>query len=63
MVDCDYDFGAPAALAAENAKRVSFFLCAESVLAGIEGVGPHSFSGSVLAAVQGAIIAEWGFKK
>ncbi len=63
IVDCDYDFGAPAALAAENAKRVSFFLCAESVLAGIEGVGPHSFSASVLASVQGAIIAEWGFKK
>ena len=63
MVDCDYDFGAPAALAAENAKRVSFFLCAESALAGIEGVGPHSFSGSVLAAVQGAIFAEWGFQK
>lgn len=63
MVDCDYDYGSPAALAAENAKRVSFFLCAESVLAGIEGVGPHSFSGSVLAAVQGAIIAEWGFNK
>ncbi|MGD9538703.1 MAG: ABC transporter substrate-binding protein [Alphaproteobacteria bacterium] len=63
MVDCDYDMGAPAALAAENAGRVSFFLCAESVLAGIEGVGPHSFSGSVLAAVQGAIIAEWGMEK
>jgi branched-chain amino acid transport system substrate-binding protein len=63
MVDCDYDFGAPAALAAENAKKISIFLCAESALAGIDGVGPHSFSGSVLAAVQGAIIAEWGFKK
>ncbi len=63
MVDCDYDFGAPAALAAENAKLISIFLCAESALAGIEGVGPHSFSGSVLAAVQGAIMAEWGFKK
>jgi branched-chain amino acid transport system substrate-binding protein len=62
-VDCDYDYGSPAALAAENAGKVSFFLCAESVLAGIEGVGPHSFSGSVLAAVQGAIIAEWGYEK
>ncbi|MBM3484124.1 MAG: amino acid ABC transporter substrate-binding protein, partial [Alphaproteobacteria bacterium] len=63
MVDCDYDFGAPAALAAQNAGKISIFLCAESALAGIEGVGPFSFSGSVLAAVQGAIIAEWGFKK
>ena len=54
VVSCDYDFGAPAALAAEAAGKVSFFLCAESVKAGIQGVGPHSFSASVLAAVQGA---------
>ena len=61
-VDCDYDFGAPAALAAQNAGKISIFLCAESVLAGIQGVGKYSFSSSVLAAVQGATIAEWGAK-
>ena len=59
-VDCDYDFGAPAALAAQAAGKISIFLCAESVLAGIQGVGAYSFSSSVLAAVQGATIAEWG---
>lgn len=63
VVSCDYDFGAPAALAAEDAGRVSFFLCAESVKAGIQGVGPHSFSASVLAAVQGATMAEWAYKE
>ena len=62
-VDCDYDFGAPAALAAKNAGKIAFFLCAESVLAGIQGVGRNAFSASVLAAVQGASIAEWGWKK
>jgi branched-chain amino acid transport system substrate-binding protein len=62
-VDCDYDFGAPAALAAEREGKISIFLCAESVLAGIQGVGKHSFSSSVLAAVQGAAIAEWGYKE
>src|SRR5690348_13919100 len=30
IVSCDYDFGAPAALAAQAAGKVSFFLCAES---------------------------------
>ncbi len=60
VVDCDYDFGAPAALAAQAADKVTFFLCAESVLAGIQGVGTNAFSGSVLAPVQGATIAEWG---
>ncbi|NRP12729.1 Leucine-specific-binding protein [Aliiroseovarius sp. xm-m-379] len=59
VVSCDYDFGAPAALAAEAAGINSFFLCAEDVKAGIQGVGPNSFSGSVLAAVQGATMAEW----
>lgn len=62
-VDCDYDFGAPAALAAQKAGKISVFLCAESVLAGIQGVGKFSFSASVLAAVQGATTAEWGWKK
>ncbi|ADZ69164.1 ABC transporter substrate-binding protein [Polymorphum gilvum] len=63
VVSCDYDFGAPAALAAESSGRVSFFLCAESIKAGIQGVGPHSFSASVLAAVQGATMAEWAYTK
>ena len=31
--------------------------------AGIQGVGPLSFSGSVLAAVQGATMAEWSHAK
>ena len=63
VVSCDYDFGSPAALAAEAAGKGSFFLCAESVKAGIQGVGPHSFSASVLAAVQGATMAEWAYNK
>jgi branched-chain amino acid transport system substrate-binding protein len=63
IVSCDYDFGAPAALQAQSAGKVSFFLCAESIKAGIPGVGPFSFSASVLAAVQGATIAEWAYKK
>ena len=63
IVSCDYDFGAPAALAAQAAGKVSFFLCAESIKAGIQGVGPNSFSASVLAAVQGATMAEWSYTK
>jgi len=63
VVSCDYDFGSPAALAAESAGLPSFFLCAESIKAGIQGVGPNSFSASVLAAVQGATMAEWAHSK
>ncbi|WP_426434676.1 ABC transporter substrate-binding protein [Bradyrhizobium genosp. P] len=63
IVSCDYDFGAPAALQAQAAGKVSFFLCAESIKAGIQGVGPFSFSASVLAPVQGATMSEWAYKK
>lgn len=63
VASCDYDWGSPAALAAQNAGKVSFFLCAEDAKAGIEGVGPYSFTASIAAPVQGATMAEWGFKK
>ncbi len=63
VVSCDYDFGAPAALAAQAAGKISFFLCAESIKAGIQGVGPFSFSASILAAVQGATMAEWSYEE
>ena len=63
VVSCDYDFGAPAALAAEKAGKVSMFLCAEDAKAGIQGVGKRSFSGSIIAAVQGATMAEWAVQR
>lgn len=63
VVSCDYDYGSPAALAAEAQGMNSFFLCAEDAKAGIQGVGPNSFSSSVLAAVQGATMAEWSHAK
>ena len=63
VVTCDYDFGAPAALSADAEGMISLFLCAEDVKAGIQGVGPYSFSGSVLAPVQGATMAEWSHAK
>jgi branched-chain amino acid transport system substrate-binding protein len=63
VVSCDYDFGAPAALEAQKRGKVSFFLCAEDIKAGLQGVGKFSFSSSVLAAVQGATMAEWSHKK
>lgn len=35
VVSCDYDFGAPAASAAQRAELISMFLCAEDPKAGI----------------------------
>ena len=63
IVSCDYDFGAPAALAAEAAGKVSFFLCAESIKAGIPGVGPHSFSARCSRRCRARPWREWAYKK
>lgn len=59
IVSCDYDWGAPAALAAQAAGKLSYFLCAGDVKAGIEGVGPFSFNAGIAAQVSGATMAEW----
>jgi len=63
VATCDYDYGAPAAGVAQDNDLISFFLCAEDIKAGIEGIGPYSFSASVLAAVQGATMAEWSYNE
>ncbi|SNB71965.1 amino acid/amide ABC transporter substrate-binding protein, HAAT family [Arboricoccus pini] len=60
---CDYDFGAPAALQAQQAKIMSVFLCAGDPKAGVMGVGPFSFTSSNAAQVEGATMAQWGMKK
>jgi len=63
VVSCDYDFGAPAAGAAQRANLMSMFLCAEDAKAGVQGAGPYAFTSSVAAQVQGATAAEWVQKK
>lgn len=63
VVTCDYDFGAPAAGAAQRANLVSMFLCAEDPKAGVQGAGPYAFTSSIAAQVQGATAAEWVQKR
>jgi branched-chain amino acid transport system substrate-binding protein len=60
---CDYDYGAPAALQAQQAGVISVFLCAGDPKAGVMGVGPYSFTSSNAAQVEGATLAEWGAAK
>ncbi|WP_027134134.1 ABC transporter substrate-binding protein [Geminicoccus roseus] len=60
---CDYDYGAPAALQAQQAEVISVFLCAGDPKAGVMGVGPYSFTSSNAAQVEGATLAEWGMEK
>ncbi len=63
VVTCDYDFGGPAAVAANRAKKISWALCAEDPKMGVQGIGPMAFTGSAAAQLQGSSVAEWGAAK
>lgn len=63
IVDCDFDFGAPAANMAQGAGLISFFLCAGDPKAGIEGIGSYAFSGGNAAHVDGAAMAIWSYER
>jgi branched-chain amino acid transport system substrate-binding protein len=61
VVTCDYDYGSPAAIAAQRGGVISMFLCAEDPKAGVQGAGAYAFTASVAAQVQGAAIGEWAY--
>jgi branched-chain amino acid transport system substrate-binding protein len=61
IVDCDFDWGGPGALMAQNAGLISFFLCAEDAKAGPAGIGPHAFTAGNAAHAQGSTVAQWGY--
>jgi branched-chain amino acid transport system substrate-binding protein len=63
VVSCDYDFGAPAALAAQKAKVISMSLCAADPKMGAQGVGQYAFTANSAAQSEGIAIAEYAQKK
>jgi branched-chain amino acid transport system substrate-binding protein len=60
---CDFDFGSPAALAAEKAGKVSFSLCAQSPKWGVQGIGPLSYTQSISTFSEGSVMARFAEKK
>ena len=62
LVSADYDYGAPAALQAQKAGVVSVFMGASDPKAGVLGVGPLSFTANNAGQLEGAIMADWGYK-
>ncbi len=61
FVTADYDYGAPAALQAQKAGKISVFLGASDPKAGILGVGPLSFTTTTAGQLEGATVADWGY--
>ncbi len=63
VISADYDFGAPAGLAAKRAGIVAFSLGAADPKMGVQGVGPLVFTANGAAQVEGINMAEWAYKK
>lgn len=62
VASCDFDFGAPAAIQANDRGIVAISACAGSLKFGPEGIGPLAFTMSAAAATNGAIMAEWAYQ-
>lgn len=60
IVSCDYDFGSPAALAAQSAGLMSVSLCAGSDKFGPRGGLELGFSAGLLASATSGAAAQWG---
>ena len=58
----DFDFGAPGAYVAQQ-KNVIAFSGASDPKFGVQGVGPLAYSTSNASQAQGALLAEWAFKR
>lgn len=59
----DYDFGAPAALAAQNAGLIAISTGAGDPKMGVQGVGPLVFTAHTASQTQGVVMAEYGHDK
>jgi branched-chain amino acid transport system substrate-binding protein len=63
IVPPDYDFGSPAALAAQNAGLVAISTGAGDPKMGVQGVGPLVFTAHTASQTQGIVMAEYAFDK
>lgn len=63
VVSSDYDFGAPAALAARESRTLVFSLGAGDPKMGPMGVGPNAFTPNLASQVEGITMAEWAYEK
>lgn len=63
IVPPDYDYGAPAALAAQNAGLLAISTGAGDPKMGVQGVGPLVFTAHTASQTQGIVMAEYGYDK
>jgi branched-chain amino acid transport system substrate-binding protein len=62
ITQCDYDFGAPAALVAQQRKMVAMS-CAMSPKFGVQNIGPFAYTVNYSTTEEGAVAAEFSYKE
>ncbi len=63
ITSCDFDFGGPAAFAADAKGVVAFATCAADPKFGVQGIGRHAFSMATATPGLAALSAEWAYKR
>lgn len=59
LASCDFDFGSPAAITAENAGKLNFSVCAQSPKWGVQGIGPKSYTLGIADFAEGSVLANF----
>lgn len=62
LVPCDFDFGSPAALVAQEEGKVAISLCAASTNFGPAGIGNLAYTMGLAGVTEGTAAAEWAYE-
>src|SRR5215207_6692183 len=63
VLPCDFDFGSPAALVAQEEGKIGISTCAASTNFGPQGVGDLAYTMGTGGRTEGAAAAEWAFEE
>jgi branched-chain amino acid transport system substrate-binding protein len=62
IASCDFDFGGPAALVANQHKMPGISTCAGDPKFGAQGIGPYAYSMADTTNIEGGALAEFAYK-
>jgi branched-chain amino acid transport system substrate-binding protein len=63
IVSCDFDYGSPAALVAQESDKIAFSTCAGSPKFGVQGIGPNAYTMSNGTPALAGVLAEFGYEE
>ncbi len=63
LASCDFDFGSPAAIVANQHKMPGISTCAGDPKFGAQGIGPYAYSMANTTNFEGAALAEFAYNK